>query len=636
MTGSTGTGQLTSLAFRRDRVMLPACVWGIVVVLAITARDLKVLYPTPARRLAVAASVGENPALRFLLGRLNGTSVGAFLAARWGVWGAAAAVLLTIFIVVRHTRADEEAGRLELVGSAVVGRQAPLTAALLAAVTANVAIALLSCLWLTALKLPLAGSAALALSIGGCGLAFAGVAAVGAQLATTARGARGIAIAALGAAFVLRAVGDTGPAGLSWLSWASPLGWVESTRAFGSPGERWWVLALPLAASAVLVAVAFALAAGRDHCAGLLPARPGRPAASGLLRGPFGLAWRLQWGPLAAWVAGCVFAFAAGGAAAKAIGSILGASPALRHYLLRVGYQATLSDAYLSALMLLAGLAAAAYATSAVLRLRTEETGNLAEPVLATATGRIRWALSHISVAVGGACLLLATAGLSAGLSYGILTGSVSTQVPRLLGAAAARLPATMALAAVAVLLFGLLPWESTGLAWSAVALAGVITVFGPPLQWPAWTMDISPFTQTPKLPGGTVPAQPLLWLCGITLALATAGLAGLRHRDIGDLGPSRLSCLLRDWIAGDTHQSNEPPPPAAARATATATRNNRPGHATTPAAPGAQNRLIRADEWTPAKPREFTPTRRSGRMGAGRPVSYPNPFSIAGAQTEG
>jgi ABC-2 type transport system permease protein len=170
---------------------------------------------------------------------------------------------------------------------------------------------------------------------------------------------------------------------------------------------------------------------------------------------------------------------------------------------------------------------------------------------------------------VGGVCLLLATAGLSAGLGYGILTGSVSTQVPRLLGAAAARLPATMALAAVAVLLFGLLPWESTGLAWSAVALAGVITVFGPPLQWPAWTMDISPFTQTPKLPGGTVPAEPLLWLCGITLTLAAAGLVGLRHRDIGDFGPSRLSCLVRDWVAGDPTKATSHPPPATARDTA-------------------------------------------------------------------
>ena len=463
--------------------------------------------------------------------------------------GAAFAVLLTIFIVVRHTRGDEEAGRLELVGSAAVGRQAPLTAALLAAATANLAIAMLTCLWLLVLKMPLAGSAALALSISGCGLVFGGVAAIGAQLAVTARGARGIAIAALGAAFVLRAVGDTAPARGSWLSWASPLGWVELARAFGSAGERWWVLTLPLAASAVLVTAAFLLAAWRDHSAGLLPDRPGRATASNLLHGPFGLAWRLQRPVLAAWLAAFVFAFAALGAGANGVGSIIGGSTVLRQYLLRVGYQTTVIDAYLSALMLIAGLAAAVYSTSAVLRLRTEETGNLAEPVLSAATGRIRWALSHISVAVGGACLLLAAAGLSAGLGYGVLTGSVSTQVPRLLGAALARLPATMVVAAVAVLLFGLLPWESIALAWTAVALVGVIGVFGLPLQWPAWMMDISPFTQVPKLPGGTVSAASLLWLCAVALTISAAGLIGLRHRDLGDLGPSRPVSAVRDRI---------------------------------------------------------------------------------------
>jgi ABC-2 type transport system ATP-binding protein len=148
-------------------------------------------------------------------------------------------------------------------------------------------------------------------------------------------------------------------------------------------------------------------------------------------------------------VAGYVFAFAACGSAAKGAGTILGASAVLRRYLLRVGYQATVVHAYLSALMLLAGLAPAVYATSAVLGLRAEETGNLAEPVLATAAGRIRWGLSHISVAVAGACLLLAVAGLSAGLGYGIVTGSVSAQVPQLLGTALARLPAVLVLAAV-------------------------------------------------------------------------------------------------------------------------------------------------------------------------------------------
>jgi len=548
-TGITGTGQLTKLAFRRDVVVLPVSVLGTVALVAIVARDLRVLYPTAAKRLAVARTGGENAALRFLFGRLNGTSTGALTAWRFGVWAAAFAAMLTIFIVIRHTRADEEAGRLELVGSAAVGRQAPLTAALLAAVFASVAITLLACWWLPVLKLPFAGSAALALSIGASGLAFAGVAAVAAQLSKTARGARVIAIAALGAAFVLRGVGDTDPARLSGLSWASPLGWVEFARPFGSAGERWWPLAFSLTAFAVLVAAAFALAAWRDHGAGLLPDRPGRPTASGFLRGTVAMAWRLQGGVLLAWVAGYVFTFAAFGAATKGFDSVLGTSATLKRYFLRIGYQATVVNAYLSAVMLLAGIGAAAYATSAVLRLRAEETGNLAEPVLATATGRIRWGLSHISVAVGGAGLLLAAAGLSTGLGYGILTGSVSTQVPRLLGAAVVRLPAVLVLAAVAVLVFGLLPWESIGLAWSAVVLVGLIAVFGASLLWPPWMMDISPFTQIPRLPGGMVSAEPLLWLCGIALALGVAGLLGLRRRDLGDFGPSGLAARIRTYI---------------------------------------------------------------------------------------
>jgi ABC-2 type transport system permease protein len=125
----------------------------------------------------------------------------------------------------------------------------------------------------------------------------------------------------------------------------------------------------------------------------------------------------------------------------------------------------------------------------------------------------------------------------------------VRTQLPQLLGAAAARLPAAIVLPAVAVMLFGLLPWESTALAWTAVALVGVIGVFGPPLQWPTPMMDISPFTQLPELPGGTVSAEPLIWLCAIALTVSTVGLVGLRRRDLGELGPSRPVAAIRDRI---------------------------------------------------------------------------------------
>jgi hypothetical protein len=61
--------------------------------------------------------------------------------------------------------------------------------------------------------------------------------------------------------------------------------------------------------------------------------------------------------------------------------------------------------------------------------------------------------------------------------------------------------------------------------------------------------MDISPFTQIPKLPGGTVSAAPLLWLCAVALTISTLGLIGLRHRDLGDLGPSRPVGAVRDRI---------------------------------------------------------------------------------------
>jgi len=532
-TALAGTGELARLALRRDRIALPAGVYVITALVAGTAYTFRKLYPTAAGRAAFAAAGGSNPAFRFLYGRLFGDSLGSITAWRYGVWAGIFTVLMTVFVVVRHTRTDEEAGRLELVGSAAVGRQAALVAGLATAAAASVAVSVLLCLALPFVHLPAAGSAVLALGIGCCGLAFTGIAAVAAQLTYSARAARGIALGVLGVAFVLRGVGDSaGAAGPSWLSWASPLAWIQLARPFAS--ERWWVLALPLAVFAAGTGLAFALAARRDLDAGLLPDRPGRAGASALLHGPFGLAWRLQRGALLGWAVGYAFTFAASGAAAKGIAQLFGTSSVLEHEFARLGGQAAITNAYLAALMLLAGLVAAAYAISAILRLRTEETGELAEPVLATATGRVRWALSHIAVAVVGAALLLAVAGVAAGLGYGLRAGSAGSQVARMLGAAMGQLPPALALAAVAIAIFGLLPRAAVAGAWTAVSLVVVLVLFGQVLQLSHWVLDISPFTHAPRLPGGTVSAVPLLWLGLAALAFTSVGLIALRRRDIG------------------------------------------------------------------------------------------------------
>jgi ABC-2 type transport system permease protein len=84
------------------------------------------------------------------------------------------------------------------------------------------------------------------------------------------------------------------------------------------------------------------------------------------------------------------------------------------------------------------------------------------------------------------------------------------------------------------VAVFGLVPRASVAAGWTALGLVAALSLFGAGVQLSHWVLDASPFTHAPRLPGGHVSAAPLLWLTGIAIALAAAGLAGLRRRDIG------------------------------------------------------------------------------------------------------
>jgi ABC-2 type transport system permease protein len=534
MNSLTGAGALTRLAVRRDRIMLPVWIYLLAVLTVSTGYSFKRLYKTPQSREAVYSGIVHDPTVLALGGPLYGTSVGALTVYKYGAISALAAGLMSIFIVIRHTRADEESGRLELVGSTAVGRRAPLAVGVLLAVAANVVLALLMAAGLAAIGLPAGGAAALGLAVGTCGLVFAAVAAVTAQLSASARGARGIAICVLAASYLVMSAGAAAGAHGStrWLLWLSPVGWATQVRAFA--GDQWAVLALPLACAAIVMAVAAVLAARRDLGTGLLPDRPGPATAGGWLRSPLAVAWRQQRAGLAGWAAGTLVAGAAFGSIGSNIGSLLGSGTGLRSAIARLGGQSGLTDAYLAAMMGIMGLVAAAYAISVTARLRSDETAGRAEPVLAAAVSRLRWAAGPLIVAAFGAAVVLATAGLGAGISYGLRAGDTGAALPRLLGAALAQWPAVLAVTAVAVAVFGLLPESSVAVGWAALAVAAVVMLLGPTLRLAQWVQDISPFTHVPKLPGGPVSAAAFIWLCVAAVLLGAAGLAGLRRRDFG------------------------------------------------------------------------------------------------------
>jgi ABC-2 type transport system permease protein len=523
----TGTWLLMRLAVRLDRVRLP--IWIVVIAMspALTAAQYQQLYPTE-QSLRAVAGVLANPSLIALNGPLFGLNIGALTSWKIGVTGFILVALMNILTVVRHTRTEEETGRSELVGSGVVGRYAALTAAVVTMAVADVAIAVLTALGLIGTGLSATGSVGLGLAIGATGLMFAAVAAFAAQLSESGRSATAIACAVLGLSFLLRAVGDTGP---TWVSWLSPMGWAMRLRPFA--GEQWWTLGLAAAFVVVLAAAAYGLVARRDLGAGLLPQRPGPAEAAAGLGGPFALAWRLHRGILIGWLVGMALAGAVLGGAAKGIDTGISANQQLTDLLARMGGRGALLDAYLATAFGLVGLTAAAYAVQATLRLRAEETSGRAEPLLATPVGRIRWALSHLVFALAGTAVLLAVAGVAGGLAYGAQIHDIGGQVGRLTGAALVQVPAVWVLAAISVALFGLLPNWSVA-SWAALVVFLIAGLLGPLLELPQWVMDLSPFTHSPHLPGGTVRATPLIWLSCLVVALIAAGLTGWRRRDVG------------------------------------------------------------------------------------------------------
>jgi ABC-2 type transport system permease protein len=104
-------------------------------------------------------------------------------------------------------------------------------------------------------------------------------------------------------------------------------------------------------------------------------------------------------------------------------------------------------------------------------------------------------------------------------------------QLPRLLGAALAQVPAAWVLAGVALTLFGLAPGATTA-AWGVLALCLALAELGPVLELSQSIIDVSPFAHSPQLPGGAFSAAPLT-LTAIAALLGAAGLAGLRRRDL-------------------------------------------------------------------------------------------------------
>lgn len=514
------------LYLRRDRISLPLWVLLLSLPLAsVYVGSIEKVYPTQAGRAGFAASIMASPAQRALYGQIYNDSLGAV-----GIWKAgmfhtliAVAVILT---VIRHTRADEETGRTELLDSTAVGRYASLTAALTLSFGASIATGAIGAAGLLRTDIPPSGSVAFGAALAGSGVVFTAVAAVAAQLSPSARVARGTAFAVLAAAFTLRAIGDAGSGTLSWLS---PLGWSLQVRPYA--GERWWVLLLHLATAAVLTALAYRLLAGRDVGAGLIAERAGPATAAPALDNVFGLAWRLDRGALVLWTVGlCLYGLVMG-SVVHGIGDEIGDSTAVRDIVTRMGGTSALEEAFIAVAFAMMGMVAAAFAVSLTVRLHQEESGQRAETTLAGAVSRTRWLASHLIAALAGSAFAMMACGVVGGLVYGAAAGDVGGKLATVVATAAVQLPAVWLLSAVTVALFGVAP-RFTPVAWGVLVGFVALYLIGSLAGFPQWVLDLEPFAHVPRV-GGDFTAVPLLWLLVINAALIALGAMAFRRRNL-------------------------------------------------------------------------------------------------------
>ena len=489
-----------------------------------SAAAMPALYGSTGALVAANEAANASTGVVAMYGHIYDTqSVGGVGANKVAMISFIVLAFLVIAIVRRHTRAEEESGRFELLGATPVGRHAPLGAAVLLAVLTSVVSGVVTIPAAVAGSWPVAGSILFGLAQTGVGLAFAGLTAIAVQFSSSNRTCGAWIFGALGLSFVLRMIGD-----VSWdrparvLSWLSPLGWAQHTRFFD--GDRPWPLLVPLAFLAITLPIVGWLQGRRDLGAGLLADRPG--PATGKLGSAQGLAWRLQRAGFVGWLIVYLVLGITFGAIVDTIGGLM-TGPA-EELLRKMGGVGTFNDIYMTLVGSMGAFATAAFSVTVVMRLRSEESEGHLEAILATPVTRARFFWSHLLVALAGSIVLTTALGVAmAGAHRTGSTGFWREATPGL-----AHLPAAWVMISAAAVAVAWLP-RFDWIGWALLAGVVAISELGALMDLPNWVLKISPFAHTPKIPVEAMSWTPEVVLTLIAAALLAAAYVGYRRRDM-------------------------------------------------------------------------------------------------------
>ena len=526
----SGTGTMTRFLIRRDRIRFPIWLIALSFITIITATAFTGLYKSDEERQAIAETM-KNPAMTAMVGPgygLDHYTEGPMMAHQMLLFTAIVVAIMSILLVTRHTRADEEEGRLELIRSLPVGRLSSLSATMIVLIVMNSLLAIIIGVGLYSLRIgsmDLEGSLLYGVVLGTIGIFFSAVTAFFAQVSSNARGTIGLSFTVLGISYLIRAIGDVSNETISWFS---PLGWGLKTEVYVN--NYWWPIGLTILLSIILMILAYYLNTIRDVGAGIISSRPGRKHASRLLQSSLGLAFRIQRTSIITWAIGMLILGVSYGSVFGDLESFFSGNEIVSQMLTPVE-GLTLTEQFVSMLMSVISMISTVPALMFLFKLKGEEKQNRTEHLLTRAVSRYKLLGSYLflSMVLGFVMLCLAVIGLWSAAAN-VMQDPISFSL--LCKAAIVYLPAIWMMTGLGVFVIGVIP-RFSGFAWLYLGYSFFVVYLGELLQFPEWMGNLSPFGHVPQVPVEEINYVSITLLTCFSVFLMIIGFIGYRKRDI-------------------------------------------------------------------------------------------------------
>lgn len=524
------TGMLMKFILRRDRIRLVVWILAISLFTISIAALIPELYVGEAEK-AIVAETMKNPAVTFMLGPsagLDNYTDGAMMGHFMLVFTAMFAAIMSILLVTRYTREDEEEGRTEMINSLPVGSLANLTAAFFILSIANVIIFLIVGLGLYSLgieSMGFEGSILFAACMAVGGIFYAALTGLFAQVASNVRATLGLSFGFLIVEYILRGVGDIGNGVLSHFS---PLGLITRSEVYVN--NYWWPVFVLLIASGLIFVLSLYLNSIRDLGSGFISTKPGKIYASRYLSSPLGLALRLERTPIIAWTIGMLVLGVAYGSLLGELEGFLVTSDLVQQMIPTVEGM-SLTQSFVTMLITIISVLGTVPVLLFVLKLSSEEKKQRISQLLATPASRNSLMGSYTFIGLVSSFVMQFVSILA--LWYAgtfVMEDALSFKI--LAKAAFVNLPAMWVFVGVAVFLIGFFP-KLTGLSWVYLIYSFFVEYMGEILQLPDWMAKLSPFHHVPSVPAEEVEVATLLIITGVAVLLIVLGFVGYNRRDI-------------------------------------------------------------------------------------------------------